>query len=108
MKTCTVCGETKQVAEFYVKNGKIMASCKMCDRARVQLSQAKQRKRMGEEAYLAHRAEIVRISRLDPDVHDRTVLYSKARGRALELLRKLYPETFEKLLAEERTNVPQP
>ena len=65
-KCCTKCGEMKPASAFYrnrsTKDG-LQGHCKQCASEDVAARAARRRAEMGEEAWLAHQAEITRRSR---------------------------------------------
>ena len=105
-KTCATCGEAKPGSEFYVESStrpdRLRNECKDCTTDRTRTWIASERDRMGEEAWKAHRADIVRRSRQNPAVRERGRQSVRARAAALEQLRQRHADEFAALLRIER------
>lgn len=104
-KRCSKCGETKPLEDFYRKarmtDGRD-SWCKECKRTAQREWNAARRERMGEEAWLAHRREVMTQIRRNPRVKARDGAQSKAYDAAMTRLRELHRADFERLYEEER------
>ena len=101
-KTCTACGEEKPASDFYRHRGArdgLYPQCKACKRARQAEVEARRREEMGEEAYLAHKARIVRDYRRKPEGRSRTRLANSVRNEAVRRLVELRRTDYEHLLS---------
>lgn len=99
-KRCSKCGQTRPASKFYrntkSKDG-LHGWCKECVDRGVKERAARRRAEMGEEAWLAHKAEITRRSRARRGmVAERA--YSKAVREATSALVDRHRQEYEHLL----------
>jgi hypothetical protein len=104
VKTCTKCGETKPLSEFYrrraSRDGRA-TQCRTCVQTTVLVNRAAERERMGDEYWKAHQAEIVRRHRAKGrDARSRES--RQAYNSALHELRRRHPAEFQAILLLER------
>ncbi len=101
-KACRDCGEEKPASEFHRdprnKDG-LHSYCKGCNKRRVRASQEARRAELGDEEYRRRQAQMVRRSRLNPDVRERSRLASRVAYEALRRLRENHRDEYERLLA---------
>lgn len=85
-----------------LKTNRTKTTCKPCVNEQTRLRSQKQREKMGEEAYLAHRREIVRKSRekRGPE-YDRK--YQHAKHQAVQRLIKNHKTEFKIIFEAERS-----
>lgn len=104
-KTCTTCGETKNVSEFYrnkqATDG-LTSQCKPCHNASVKASRERRRAAMGDEAWAALMATRQRARRSDPDKRAKDAQHGQAVNAAMARLRDLHRDEYEHLLRLER------
>jgi len=104
VKTCTKCGKTKPLSDFYRHKGTLDGHhgwCKPCHRASTDAATAALRERMGEDLYRAHKADIVRRHRAKGrDARSRES--RKAYQETLHELRRRHQDEFDALLRVER------
>jgi hypothetical protein len=57
LKTCTYCGENKDVSSFYLRRGKLRSECKSCTLAQNKASVSKEAKLRGQRKYRSNNRE---------------------------------------------------
>lgn len=96
-KRCPACGEVKPLSEYHQNKSNPDGRhhyCKPCNKAQVKARNVRRRREMGEEAWLTHRAEVVRRSR-ERTGNAAGKLYGKARRRAIAALVEAHRAEFD-------------
>lgn len=104
-KTCPRCGETKPASEWHRKSSSkdgLHSYCKLCSIKNTNEWKQEERERMGDDAFRAYQADIVRRWRArNPGWREVGKNRSSARNAAQRRLKEAHPDEYESYYDEE-------